>query len=219
MDETTASAMDPTATARKSWGLQFVAGIVLGTGIFAALIFAVVGPVAQLNETGGDVNVVTEVNGPLPRVSGLYNGHPPVPSQASLARTSDVVQLQVQDLPTQLRLLAAAPAAWASLAVLAACWMLFGLLRSIGEGRPFADANVRRLHVLSGLVIVGVLGANLLEKWAATAVLTELGLDGSALTSPPVFALAPFLIALLILAVAEAFRHGRALQRDVSGLV
>lgn len=206
------------ARAGKDWGLQFIAGFLLMSGIVLALFGLVVIPgITVVNQDGGTVAVTSDVSRG-PEIKSR------VPSDVStqgvdLSPASDEYQLTVQSLPTGLRLLTIAPASWATLCMFGVAWMLFGLLRSIGQGRPFDPGNARRLSALAGLAMAGPLVFRAIESLAASAVPDHLGLDGGNLDAPGIWVVWPFGVAVLLAAFASAFRYGRTLQDDVAGMV
>jgi hypothetical protein len=97
--------------------------------------------------------------------------------------------------------------------------MVFGLLRTIGQGRPFDPWNARRLSALAGLAIAGTLAFRAIESLASSAVLNHLNLTGGNLQPPGIWVLWPFAVAVLLAALARAFRYGGQLQDDVAGMV
>lgn len=112
------------------------------------------------------------------------------------------------------------------LAVLGLCvglgaLLLRGLLLSIAQGRPFDARNPARIAGIAGLVVVGGLVSAWLPGVATDMVLSRLGLTGpdSPLSAPARLDLLPLLVAPVLLALAEAFRRGGELARDVDGLV
>ena len=106
-------------------------------------------------------------------------------------------------LPASLRLLTEASAVVAALSVADGAWWLGGVLRSVADGRPFERRNPGRLVGVTGAVLTCVVLAPIVDDLAGVAVLDHLDL----------------VPALLVLAVAEAFRRGAALTDDVDGLV
>ncbi len=209
---------EPDGQAGTDWGLQFIAGFLLMSGIVLATFGLVVLPlVAVLNQDGGTVTVASEIPR-APVIKAL------VPSEVRtqgvyLSPASDEFQLEVQSLPTGLRLLSIAPESWATLCLFGVSWMLFGLLRSIGQARPFEPGNAQRLSALAGLAIAGPIVFHGLESLGASAALDHLGLTGGNLQPPQILVLWPFAVAVLLMALAAAFRYGRRLESDVSGLV
>ncbi|GAA1286886.1 hypothetical protein Psi02_53250 [Planotetraspora silvatica] len=92
------------------------------------------------------------------------------------------------------------------------------VLLSVVEGEPFRAGNPARIAGLAGLVaFAGVAGA-VLAHISASSVLGRLDLAGSFVTGVSI-PLEPVLVALLLLVLAEAFRHGGELAEDVVGTV
>lgn len=206
----------PDARADKDWGLQFIAGFILMSGIaLAAFGLAFMPAHAVVADNGGTVTVTSDLSR-APEVRALSALRA---EGTSVSPTSDELQLDVQSLPTGLRLLAITPLAWLSLCLFVAAWMLFGLLRSIGQGRPFEKRNAPRLSALAALAVAGPLIFRALESLAASAVLEHLDLAGGNLWPPSIWVVWPFAVAVLLAALARAFRYGRLIQSDVSGLV
>jgi len=95
------------------------------------------------------------------------------------------------------------------------------VLISIAEGRPFQSGNAARIAGIGGLVVLASLANDILPAFGSNLVLQRLDLTGS---SSPIFAeVVPSLGALLavpfLLVLAEAFRRGAELAKDVEGLV
>lgn len=95
------------------------------------------------------------------------------------------------------------------------------LLLSIGGGQPFQRRNAARIAVIAALMVVATAAGGLLPYLAARLVLGRLRLGGAG--SPLVAQLAipvmPLLVAVVLLAVAFAFRRGTHLASDAEGLV
>lgn len=101
-------------------------------------------------------------------------------------------------------------------------FLLRPILTSIAAGSPFGSHNARRLGILAGVTALASLVVPALPKTAAIRALDRLDLTGP--DSPFLFGASlaltpPILFALVLLLLAEAFRHGERLQRDVEGLV
>jgi hypothetical protein len=208
----------PDARADKDWGLQFIAGFILMSGIALAVFGLVVMPAIEVMDDNGGTVTVTSDLARAPEIKAIVPSDAEIQG-ADLSSASDELQLRVQSLPTGLRLLAGAPVSWLTLCLLVAAWMLFGLLRSIGQGRPFDPRNARRLSVLAALTIAGTLVFRAIESLAASAVLDHLGLSGGNLQPLGIWVLWPFAVAVLLAALARAFRYGGQLQDDVAGMV
>ncbi len=202
----------------RDWGLQFVAGFLLMAAVAVAIVGLVIVPGYAVAENDGGTVTVTSAVHRAPPVEALFPSDAPTKG-VDLLPKSDEFDLVVSDLPTRLRLLSVANVGWFALCTLGAGWMVFGLLRSIGEGRPFDRHNARRLTWLATITVVGPLGFAAIGSFAASSVLDYIHLSGGNLQPPAIWSFWPFLVAALILAVANAFRHGRTLQDDVVGMV
>jgi len=112
-----------------------------------------------------------------------------------------------------------------SVCVGAGALMLYRILLSIAAGRPFEPGNPKRIAGLAGAIAVAAVVPWFLTSAAAHLVLHRVGLTGphSPVTAPPVPSagsmLWQLLVPLLVLALAQAFRRGGELTRDVEGLV
>ena len=103
---------------------------------------------------------------------------------------------------------------------LGALW-LRRVLTSIAEGRPFQSGNAARIAGIGGLVVLGSLANDIIPVLGSHLVLQRLGLTGP---TSPIFASVfpspgPLLVVPFLLALAEAFRRGADLAREVDGLV
>ena len=120
------------------------------------------------------------------------------------------------------QLLSRGDSAILGLSVGAGALLVRRLLLSIAEGEPFRQGNAARIAGIAALTAGGSIGAALTPGLAGGLVLERLGLDGA--ESPVVatefsYPMSALLVALLLLAVAEAFRKGTELAQDVDGLV
>lgn len=99
--------------------------------------------------------------------------------------------------------------------------LLRRLLLSIADGRPFEPGNAARIAGVAGLVAIAGLAGDLLPGLGSTLVLERLGLTGpnSPIFVEGQFSIVPLLTALLLLVLAEAFRRGTELAREVDGLI
>ncbi|MCZ3388690.1 MAG: DUF2975 domain-containing protein [Actinomycetia bacterium] len=209
---------EPETGAAKDRGIQFIAGFLLMAGIAVAVFGLVVIPLFAITENDEGTVRVASVLSRSPGIETLVPSDVPT-KWVYLSSTTDEFDLTAQKLPTHLRLLSVADVSWLSLGTLVAAWMVFGLLRSIGEGRPFDRGNAGRLCWLTGLAVAGPIIFSAVQSLAASRVLDYLHMDGGNLEPPAVWAFWPFVVATLILAVANAFRYGRTLQDDVTGMV
>jgi hypothetical protein len=144
-----------------------------------------------------------------------------LPDGAVLLGNLVPVGLHVPGLPLGLRLLAQLGAVLFLLSVSAGALALAQVLRTVRAGRPFARHNPTALVVVAVAVLVGGGVAPVVSGAAALAALDHLGLagDGSPFLTLSSFSLAPVLVAVLLLGIAEAFRRGAAMADDMAGLV
>jgi|GEM_PF-1636995 len=121
-------------------------------------------------------------------------------------------------LPWYLRFLAGlGSSVWA--ASLAAISILLALtLAAINGGNPFHPSNARRLTWIAALVVIGSAGSDSLNWLAARLAYNYLDLQ-SPLEVVAFYSIPPFLLAAVMLVLAQAFRRGRQIQDDVDGLV
>ncbi|MGY2067415.1 DUF2975 domain-containing protein [Blastococcus sp. SYSU DS0619] len=182
-----------------------------------ALLFAVALPVNQLTQPGGSV-VVSTADPSGDRQLDL----PGLPDGVWVVDSSPESTLFAAELPAGLRALTELPASLGAVAFAAGAWLLARVLSTIHDGRPFDRRNPRRLAGLAAAVVLGGLVVPMSEGLVTTAVLEHLELTGPG--SPLVvfgitLSLTPVGIAVALLAAAEAFRRGRALEDEVEGTV
>lgn len=117
------------------------------------------------------------------------------------------------------RLLAALPDLLLGLAVGACLLLLARLLGRIAAGTPFEGTAVRDLRILAALVFL----TSTLLPWLTRAVderIVGAALDaGHASPHAAPFQVAWVGVAVLLLALSQAFEHGARAERDVAGLV
>jgi hypothetical protein len=109
--------------------------------------------------------------------------------------------------------------------------LLRRLFRNVGRGESFTAQSVRLVQIVGGSLLVYALVSAIAESWLAYAMYghlvehTQIAISGTPIQLPPAqrppalgfhspFSSAPFLTGLLVLALAEVFRQGLALQRD-----
>ncbi|WP_456598770.1 DUF2975 domain-containing protein [Blastococcus sp. SYSU DS0616] len=182
-----------------------------------AALFAVVQPINQLTQPGGSITVnAAEPDGD--RALDL----PGLPEGVWVVDSTPESTLVASDLPAGLRALTELPASLSAIAVAVGAWLLARVLWAIHDGHPFDRRNPGRLAGLAAAVVLGGLVVPMAEGVVATAVLEHLDLAGP--DSPLVLfeVTIPFMpigLALALLAAAEAFRRGRALEDEVEGTV
>jgi len=95
------------------------------------------------------------------------------------------------------------------------------VLISTAEGKPFQSGNAARIAGIGGLLALASLANDIIPVLGSHLVLQRLGLTGP---TSPIFAavflsFGPLLVVPFLLALAEAFRRGADLAREVDGLV
>lgn len=153
---------------------------------------------------------------------GLRLDLPGVPKTSWLeAAHTDSLKLRSWDSTVSENLLSRGGFAVSGLCFGVGALLLRRLLISIADGHPFRSGNAARLACIGGLLVLASLANDILPVLGSNLVLDRLGLTGP---SSPVFAqVVPTLDTLLavpiLLALAEAFRRGTELAKDVEGLV
>ena len=192
---------------RKSVGLT--------TGLL--LLIAVVTTLAAVLELvravfGADGAVPVTVSHPVPP--------PGLPAGSALVDPESTGWLQVDGLPWWLRLFAVSGTALGALSVAVGALALAQVLRAVRSGQPFGNRTPTWIGVVAVAVVVGGSIAPMLEGLAGMVVLVRAELQDAGLFDFTFeIRLAPMLVGVLSLAVAEAFRRGAALSDDVDGLV
>jgi len=108
--------------------------------------------------------------------------------------------------------------------------LLRRLFRNVGRGESFTPQSVRLVQVVGGALIIFSLISAVGESWFAQAMYayltehTQFAISGTSVRLPPAentqlvarlpFGSPVFLSGLLVLALAEVFRQGLALQRE-----
>jgi hypothetical protein len=180
--------------------LLLVASIAFG-------MFLLAGAVGGFGPNGDEVAVHTQVAtedvAELPR--------------DTLAPDDVEVTARVRDATRTQHRLAAARDLAPTLVVLAVIWLLRALLRSVRDGNPFVEANVKRLRALAlvlliGVPVAGITGSAFASELAATAGLDSAGIQlampGNALLG-----------GLALFVLAEVFAAGVRLRDDLEGTV
>ena len=206
-----------------SW-TSLVGGLVLLAGA-AALVGSIAFWVNGLTVAGSYVTVNVAVqpaaydpDGSDPDVVVLpARGLPP---GSALVVPTDTVSLRAWDSTRGEQALARLDVVVVGVGVAVAAWLLHPVLRGLERGQPFARGNARRMAGIALVIAaVGVL-VPVCRGLASSAVLARLDLaDPAPVSATTMFDLWPLLVAVLVLAVAEAFRRGEQLHDDVEGLV
>ena len=131
---------------------------------------------------------------------------------------SESATLEVADPSLGERVLLDLPAVFDAVLILLGIYWLFLVARTLSAGDPFAPRNPVRLFGITVLIIVGTFADSLL-----TGITTHQLVAGTSLEEHVPFSVdfsfLPFAVAVLVAAVAEAFRIGVRLREDTEGLV
>jgi hypothetical protein len=170
-------------------------------------VFLLVGAIAGFGPNGDAVAIHTDVD--AARIADLPKGavspdHIDVTVRVNHASRAQLWWAAARDL---------APGA----VVVAALWLLRGLLKSVRDGNPFTETNVRRLRTLAVVVLIGVPLATFVGSIFAHELAASAGLNGPAteLTVPG----NAFLGGLAIFVLAEIFAAGVRLRDDLEGTI
>jgi hypothetical protein len=170
-------------------------------------VFLLVGAVAGFGPSGDEVAVHSQVD--AERAADLPEG--------TLSPDDIDVTVRVRDATReQLRWAGARDLAPVAV-VVAAIWLLRGLLKSVRDGDPFTGANVRRLRALALVVLIGVPLSAFVGSHFAAELATSAGLDspGTELTMPG----NALLGGLATFVLAEVFAVGVRLRDDLEGTI
>jgi hypothetical protein len=190
------------------------AGLVLGVGFW----------VNGLTVAGGFVTVpVSVAEGPGSAVGAAEPQQVDVavdalPDSVRVWAPASSLQMTAWGSTVAEQALARAPQLLAGVGVALAAWLLVPVLGSISGGRPFRQGSGARVAGVALVVLVAGWLGPMLAGLATLQVVARLGLE-EPVTWGMTFSLAPLLVAGLVLVVAEAFRRGEQISRDVEGLV
>lgn len=156
------------------------------------------------------------------RLAAAPRVRPDVGDLTALGATplTGAVELRLAGLSAADRLISALPPV-ALLCTVAAGLLLLGpVVRDLRRGTPFVVGTPRRLTWISGIVAVGTTVTFLARLWAADMAVDHLGPGaGRLVDGVPVGDLLGFVVAYVVLVVAEAAWYGKRLSDDVEGLV
>jgi hypothetical protein len=96
--------------------------------------------------------------------------------------------------------------------------LLLRIVRTLRRGDPFALDNARRLRVIAAAVVIGGLGGAALRAWGEHLVLADSAIAPFVNESLDL-SLTPLWAALVVWLLAEVFRRGALMRRDLEGLV
>lgn len=211
--------MTAVRTSYNKVGYDLLSALILLASL-GAVIAAVLLPINQLTQPGGQVSVAL-TDAAQQQALGAVTG---LPERTWLQFGTGEFPLQwhVFSLSWPLRLLTEASTSLLLACLAGAGFLLARVVRSIRLGEPFAAANPGRLRVIAALVLVGGIGSQYVEGFTRIALLEDTG-AADALTSPLEISasldLSWVFLAGVTLVLAQAFARGRALTEDVEGLV
>jgi len=189
----------------------FVGAAVAGLAIVGTLLVAAFGD----EDFRGDVSVPVAIGDsslvPIVRF----------PSDSPAALTSPAVvgghaELRFETADRMLILLTMGAIFAGVLVVLYGVWTLRGMLDRVLAGKPFDPANVRALHVLAAVVVLGAVGMQAMQFIAARHVLAVVDVQGISLSPSINRDFTPLLVALMLEVLAAIFRHGAELEAEQS---
>jgi len=103
--------------------------------------------------------------------------------------------------------------------VLVGAWLVLRVMTDIGRGDPFHPRNVRRLRIIGGLLAFGWPIVFFAELTCRFAILTGLDLGDLGPRAGFTIPVLPVIAGMVVALLAEAFKAGSRLRRDVEGLV
>ncbi|MDQ3764154.1 MAG: DUF2975 domain-containing protein [Actinomycetota bacterium] len=194
--------------------------------LLLAAVFGLWGVGSQLVDTLRGPGIEVGVRVPE-NMFGAALAQLPVPSGATLRSGTGyggAAELATPELPLGLRLFAGAGALVGQLTWVAGALYVRRVLLAVERGEPFTRRNAGRLVRVAGLVLLGGVVAPWLSWWSGREVLAHLALSRDLVLPPGVeldenVGFTGLLLALIVLAAAEAFRCGRKLAEDTEGLV
>lgn len=185
-----------------------------------AAIAAVVAPINQLTQPGGQVAIaLTEPAQAqaIAAVTGLPEG-----TWLEFNAWGFPFQWHVFELSWPLRLLTEASTSLLLGCLAGAGFLLASVVRSISAGQPFAAANPGRLRIIAVLLLTGGVASQYVEGFSRFVLLDRTGAADTP-TSPVAISasldLSWVFFSVIILVLAQAFARGRAITEDVEGLV
>jgi hypothetical protein len=170
-------------------------------------LFMVVGLIAGVGPNGHDVALHTPVTGS--HVVGLPDGS---------------IRPEHVDVLVRVRHASREQLAWAAgrdivpgIVFVAAIWLVRSLLRSVRDGDPFTETNVRRLRALGLVVLIGTPLAIFLSSIFTGELAQSAGLptSGTQITMPGIALIG----GLALFVLAEVFAGGVQIRDDLDGTV
>lgn len=206
-------------TSANSVGYDLLTVLILLASAGAA-IAAVVAPINQLTQPGGQVAVALTdpaQQQAIGAVTGLPEG-----TWLEFDTWGFPFQWHVFELSWPLRLLTEASSSLLLACLAGAGFLLSRVIRSIQLGEPFAAANPGRLRSIAALLVAGGIGSQYVEALTRFALLDYTATADAPVSPIEISASLNLLwvfLAAITVVLAQAFARGRALAEDVEGLV
>ncbi|MFG1815581.1 DUF2975 domain-containing protein [Kribbella sp. NPDC049174] len=183
----------------------------LGT---AFVVQAVIGLVIPLLGVAGALDLDTSREVPVTDVAA-----PDLPEADGVQLSaSGSATLTVDDPSLGQRVLLELPTIVGAVLILLGIYLLFRIARTLCLGDPFAPHNPLRLFGIALLIAVGSVTGTLLQAMTTNQLVAGTPLAHNVPFAVE-FSLLPLVVALLVAALAEAFRVGVRLREDSEGLV
>ncbi|MEW9533721.1 DUF2975 domain-containing protein [Microbispora sp. NPDC049125] len=198
--------------------IRFLAGLTVWIGVIAAfwgVAYAINGATQAKGRVTVPVTIGKTSEGEPPEIQ-LPKAH--VPDAVRLSAVDDAVALSAPGSTVAEQLLSRGDTAVTGLCLGLAAVLLRRLLLSVLEGTPFRGGNPARIAGLAGLLLFAAIVGEALPDIGAGIVLSRLDL-GPMFTAGVSIPMAPILVALLLLVLAEAFRRGGELADDVAATI
>lgn len=187
--------------------LQSLLGGVFAIVAIVGLVLPLLGVVGVLDIASTRQVLVTDVAATgLPDAGGVQ------------LTASEEATLTVVDPTLRERLLLELPGLFGAALMLLGLWLLFLVARTLCAGDPFEPRNPLRLYALGALIGVGSLVGSLLTAVTTARLVAGTPVEDHVPFSAELSAL-PLVVALLVAALAEAFRIGVRLREDTEGLI
>ncbi|AKU16746.1 DUF2975 domain-containing protein [Luteipulveratus mongoliensis] len=214
--------------------MNALAALVVVLGWLAA-VGGVVYAINGATQAGGSITVSAQVHDltgttvrdsvpadatlrPTGSQSALQLGLPNSGTDSWMHTPADSWLLTTGDSSVAEQLLSRGDAVIWGLSALAAGYALRALILSISAGRPFAEGNARRIATMGVLAVAACWAGSASTGAAAVVVADRVGVT-SQVNGVLSFSLLPLVVLPFVLVLAEAFRRGGELARDVDGLV
>ncbi|WP_017626352.1 DUF2975 domain-containing protein [Nocardiopsis chromatogenes] len=191
------------------WALMAVlwGAVILVGGLMVAV------PAVRMAGLGvSEARVPVELDRPVSAPAGLSG------DGLAVEGVRDAVLVVSDPAPLQ-RVLAEGPTLLAGVLWLAGLVLVVRIAATLRDGDAFAPANPRRLLAVAGLVLAGAVLVPLVRALAADRLAAQVPAVDEAVVFGFGVSLMPMVAAVMVAALAEAFRRGTELREDTEGLI